>query len=74
MLSDFLRTDSSFILRFLRARKFDVMAAFKLYSRYFEYRQQNSSVFKNFSSSEPQVKAALNDAFPGQWFHVYDLT
>ena len=37
----FLRTDDAFILRFLRARKFNHFEAFRLLPQYFEYRQQN---------------------------------
>ena len=63
--SEYLRTDDSFVLRFLRARKFDVFEAFKLFSRYFEYRQQNKYLFKNFVATERGVKNALQDGFPG---------
>ncbi|XP_064652168.1 clavesin-2-like [Lineus longissimus] len=62
---DFLRTDDAFILRFLRARKFDTFESFKLYARYFEYRQINRNLFKKFHAGEPGVKAALFDGFPG---------
>ena len=63
--SDFLRTDDSFILRFLRARKFNVYEAFRLYARYFAYRQQNPNLFKKFHASETNMKNALLDGFPG---------
>ncbi|XP_076084837.1 clavesin-2-like [Mytilus galloprovincialis] len=61
----FLRTDDTFILRFLRARKFDTFEAFKLYGRYFEFRQDNPDIFKKFQASEPGIKDALLDGLPG---------
>ncbi|XDV41413.1 hypothetical protein PO909_010291 [Leuciscus waleckii] len=48
----FLRTDDAFILRFLRAQ-------------YFEYRQQNLDMFKNLKATDPGIKQALKDGFPG---------
>ena len=56
--------DTSFILRFLRARKFDRFESFKLYARYFEYRQKNLNLFKKFYATEPCIKTALCDGFP----------
>ena len=63
--SDFLRSDDAFILRFLRARKFDTFEAFKLFGRYFEYRQNNPNLFSNFQASEKCIKEALYDGIPG---------
>ena len=65
MISDFLRSDDTFILRFLRARKFDTFEAFKLFGRYFEYRQNNPNLFSNFQASEKCIKEALYDGIPG---------
>ena len=62
--SDFLRTDDTFLLRFLRARKFDTFEAFKLLGRYFEYRQDNPNLFSNFKASEKCIKEALFDGIP----------
>ena len=62
--SDFLRTDDTFLLRFLRARKFDTFEAFKLLGRYFEYRQDNPNLFSNFQASEKCIKEALFDGIP----------
>ncbi|ESO85290.1 hypothetical protein LOTGIDRAFT_179489 [Lottia gigantea] len=62
---NFLRQDDVFILRFLRARKFNTEETFKLYARYFEYRQNNKNLFKGFQASEKGVKEALNDGLPG---------
>ncbi|KAM3602329.1 uncharacterized protein V6R79_002134 [Siganus canaliculatus] len=61
----FLRTDDGFILRFLRARKFNHFEAFRLLAQYFEYRQQNLDMFKNLKATDPGIKQALKDGFPG---------
>uniref|UniRef100_A0A8C9FWQ5 Clavesin-2 n=1 Tax=Pavo cristatus TaxID=9049 RepID=A0A8C9FWQ5_PAVCR len=61
----FLRTDDAFILRFLRARKFQHFEAFRLLAQYFEYRQQNLDMFKSFKATDPGIKQALKDGFPG---------
>ncbi|XP_010086077.1 PREDICTED: clavesin-1 [Pterocles gutturalis] len=61
----FLRTDDAFILRFLRARKFHQMEAFRLLAQYFQYRQLNLDMFKNFKADDPGIKRALTDGFPG---------
>ncbi|KAI2652188.1 Clavesin-2 [Labeo rohita] len=61
----FLRTDDAFILRFLRARKFNHFEAFRLLAQYFEYRQQNLDMFKNLKATDPGIKQALKDGFPG---------
>lgn len=44
----FLRTDDDFILRFLRARKFDQVETFRLLAQYFQFRQQNLDIFQSF--------------------------
>ena len=44
----FLRTDDDFILRFLRARKFDQAETFRLLAQYFQFRQQNLDMFQSF--------------------------
>lgn len=44
----FLRTDDDFILRFLRARKFDQVETFRLLAQYFQFRQQNLGIFQSF--------------------------
>ncbi|KAM9712909.1 LOW QUALITY PROTEIN: clavesin-1-like [Menidia menidia] len=61
----FLRTDDDFILRFLRARKFDQMETFRLLAQYFQYRQQNLDMFQSFKVGDPGIKRALMDGFPG---------
>lgn len=44
----FLRTDDDFILRFLRARKFQQAESFRLLAQYFQFRQQNLDMFQSF--------------------------
>uniref|UniRef100_A0A8C6ZVX0 CRAL/TRIO N-terminal domain-containing protein n=1 Tax=Nothoprocta perdicaria TaxID=30464 RepID=A0A8C6ZVX0_NOTPE len=66
----FLRTDDAFILRFLRARKFHQTEAFRLLAQYFQYRQLNLDMFKNFKADDPGIKRALTDGFPGDC-HVF---
>ncbi|KAG7455134.1 hypothetical protein MATL_G00253250 [Megalops atlanticus] len=61
----FLRTDDAFILRFLRARKFNQVETFKLLAQYFQYRQQNVDMFQNFKADDLRMKRALMDGFPG---------
>uniref|UniRef100_A0A8C4Q801 Clavesin-2 n=1 Tax=Eptatretus burgeri TaxID=7764 RepID=A0A8C4Q801_EPTBU len=61
----FLRTDDVFILRFLRARKSQPAAAFRLLAQYFDFRQQNLEMFKNFKATDHGIKQALRDGFPG---------
>nr|XP_061810254.1 clavesin-1-like [Nerophis lumbriciformis] len=61
----FLRTDDDFILRFLRARKFDPVETFRLLAQYFQFRQQNLDMFQSFKVDDPGIKRALTDGFPG---------
>ncbi|XP_068199616.1 clavesin-1-like [Antennarius striatus] len=61
----FLRTDDDFILRFLRARKFDRAESFRLLAQYFQFRQQNLDMFQSFKVEDPGIKRALMDGFPG---------
>ncbi|PWA32829.1 hypothetical protein CCH79_00019311 [Gambusia affinis] len=61
----FLRTDDEFILRFLRARKFDHVETFRLLAQYFQFRQQNLDMFQSFKVDDPSIKRALMDGFPG---------
>ncbi|XP_013395981.1 alpha-tocopherol transfer protein-like, partial [Lingula anatina] len=43
------RTDDAFLLRFLRARKFDHQRAFDLLLNYFKKRKENPDIFENFT-------------------------
>ncbi|KAF7214267.1 clavesin-1 [Nothobranchius furzeri] len=61
----FLRTDDEFILRFLRARKFDHVETFRLLAQYFQFRQQNLDMFQSFKVDDLGIKRALMDGFPG---------
>ncbi|CDQ63300.1 clavesin-1-like [Oncorhynchus tshawytscha] len=61
----FLRTDDDFILRFLRARKFNQAETFRLLAQYFQFRQQNLDMFQSFKVDDPGIKRALMDGFPG---------
>uniref|UniRef100_A0A3Q3XGM7 Clavesin-1 n=1 Tax=Mola mola TaxID=94237 RepID=A0A3Q3XGM7_MOLML len=61
----FLRTDDDFILRFLRARKFNQVETFRLLAQYFQFRQQNLDMFQSFKVDDPGIKRALMDGFPG---------
>ncbi|XP_060950199.1 clavesin-1-like [Limanda limanda] len=61
----FLRTDDDFILRFLRARKFDPTETFRLLAQYFQFRQQNLDMFQSFKVDDSGIKRALMDGFPG---------
>ncbi|XP_047499808.1 clavesin-2-like [Penaeus chinensis] len=73
----FLRTDQSFLLRFLRARKFRVGDAFLLLCRYFEYRQRHRELFRGLNvggggegggvggGGTTGIQAALLDGLPG---------
>uniref|UniRef100_A0A3P9HFP9 Clavesin-1 n=1 Tax=Oryzias latipes TaxID=8090 RepID=A0A3P9HFP9_ORYLA len=61
----FLRTDDDFILRFLRARKFDQLETFRLLAQYFQFRQQNLDMFQSFKVDDLGIKRALMDGFPG---------
>lgn len=61
----FLRTDDDFILRFLRARKFNQSETFRLLAQYFLFRQQHLHIFHSFKVDDPGIKRALMDGFPG---------
>lgn len=59
----FLRTDDDFILRFLRARKFDQVETFRLLAQYFQFRQQNLDMFQSFkvSLTKEVIEAQVGD-------------
>lgn len=61
----FLRTDDDFILRFLRARKFDQVETFRLLAQYFQFRQQNLDMFQSFKvclKKKLQIEALVSNA------------
>ena len=43
----------------------------QLFARYFEYRQRNPNLFRNFSASEPDIRDALFDGFPGEFLLIF---
>uniref|UniRef100_T1IUL4 CRAL-TRIO domain-containing protein n=1 Tax=Strigamia maritima TaxID=126957 RepID=T1IUL4_STRMM len=45
------RTDDAFLLRFLRARKFDINRAFQLLKNYYKIRLQNPQIYLNYRPS-----------------------
>lgn len=68
----FLRTDPTFLIRFLRAKKFRVGDAFLLLCRYFEYRQRHRDLFRGLNvggecdgKGETAIQTALLDGLPG---------
>ncbi|XP_071804672.1 clavesin-1-like [Asterias amurensis] len=61
----FLRTDNKFILRFLRAKKFDSSEAFKVMARYFDIRQKKPCFLGNISAENTNIQQALLGGFPG---------
>ena len=46
----FTRKDGKFLLRFLRARKFDIERAFQLYLNYHKYRKKHAHMLENFNA------------------------
>lgn len=62
---EFHRTDDSFILRFLNARKNSVPDSFELMANYYSYRQRNRQLFENFVAQDIGIQQALRDGFPG---------
>ena len=52
-------TDDAFLLRFLRARKFDYERAYQLLVNYYTVRAENPDVFKDFKPST--IKHVLED-------------
>jgi len=65
IVSEFPRTDDSFIMRFLNARKNSVPDSFELMANYYSYRQRNRQLFQNFVAQDIGIQQALRDGFPG---------
>uniref|UniRef100_A0A182SWV0 CRAL-TRIO domain-containing protein n=1 Tax=Anopheles maculatus TaxID=74869 RepID=A0A182SWV0_9DIPT len=55
------RTDASFLLRFLRFRKYSVPKACEALERYLAMRQTFPEWFKNLDCNDPAMKEMLND-------------
>uniref|UniRef100_A0A6A7FQP6 Clavesin-2-like n=2 Tax=Hirondellea gigas TaxID=1518452 RepID=A0A6A7FQP6_9CRUS len=60
----FLRTDTDFLLRFLKVRNFQVASAFQLLCGYYSYRQRERDLFKT-TLGGAGVRAALCDGVVG---------
>ncbi|XP_002734110.1 alpha-tocopherol transfer protein-like [Saccoglossus kowalevskii] len=62
------RTDDAFLLRFLRARKFDVNRAFKNLVAYYEIRHEYPEVFDNLEVDKLKYiwEEGLDGMFPGK--------
>lgn len=59
----FKRTDNKFLLRFLRARKFDEERAFKLLCTHIEFQKHNRHFFRGLNL--PELRHVLGEGFPG---------
>ncbi|XP_033730024.1 alpha-tocopherol transfer protein-like [Pecten maximus] len=58
-----IRTDDAFLLRFLRAKKFDYDRAFQLIMNHYKMKVENRELFTNFRPSA--VKHVLDDGVTG---------
>ena len=56
--SGFIRTDVPFIMRFLRARKFDVEDSFAVYVNYYRFMHHNRDFFIGFNVNNSEVGTA----------------
>ncbi|KAL5014872.1 hypothetical protein ScPMuIL_009142 [Solemya velum] len=63
-----VRLDDSYLLRFLRARKFDYDRAFDLLMRHFKMKAENPEIFDNLKPSA--VKTVLDDGVTGVLDHT----
>lgn len=57
------RTDSNFLLRFLRTKKFNVPAACAMLQKYLANRQVYPKWYKNLDCDDPLLKQLLLDGF-----------
>ena len=60
----FSRTDDAFVLRFLRAKKFDVTEAFNVLARYFDIRWKKAPLLANISAEDASIRESLLGGFP----------
>lgn len=57
------RTDNSFLLRFLRMKKFEVGDTIKVLDKYLKMRSQNQSWFANLDINEPKLNQLITDGY-----------
>lgn len=60
----FLRTDTEFILRFLRARKYKPQEAFEVFLNYYHFMHRNHSFYAGYNVNNPEVRLALENGLP----------
>lgn len=61
----FIRTDTAFVMRFLRARKFDAPDAFDVYVNYYRFMHSQHDFFLGYNINNPEIRNALEDGLPG---------
>ena len=54
-LKGFIRTDATFVMRFLRARKFDAQDAFEVYVNYYRFMHSQRDFFLGYNINNPEV-------------------
>lgn len=59
----FRKTDEKYLLRFLRARKFDEERAFQLLCAHIEFKRKNRDLFENLTLTN--LRPVLQEGFPG---------
>lgn len=62
----FLRTDTEFILRFLRARKYKPQEAFEVFLNYYHFMHRNHSFYAGYNVNNPEVKCIIGSNFSVQ--------
>ncbi|XP_071941250.1 clavesin-2-like [Antedon mediterranea] len=62
---NFRQNDDQFILRFLRASKFNRDRAFQILCNYYAFRQKYKVSSESLSAENPLIQQALLDGFPG---------
>ncbi|KAF5270683.1 hypothetical protein FQA39_LY01421 [Lamprigera yunnana] len=59
------KQDDATLLKFLYARRFDVLDAHQLLQNYYWYRKRNEEIFKNFTIKSGDIFKALENGLPG---------
>ena len=57
------RTDNSFLLRFLRMKKFEMADTIKVLEKYMKMRCQNPEWFANLNIAEPKLNQLISDGY-----------